>query len=278
MEAKRLALSEIVIDAGTQARSKINEQTVERYAQDMVNGAVFPKIRVFYDGNRYILGDGFHRYLANKRNGMEFIDAICEPGTAEDALLYGFAANLQHGEPISLEDRKANAVRMFNHHHWSTWSNAEIARRCGLSPTTVATMRGSNAPKERKYQDAKGNIRTKKVAQPKPKKEPEVKPEPSQPAAEGEYDPMHDAIEELKRENDRLTLQAAMSASEIPEDEKISLQKLYETTKEELRICLIELEAVKKSRDMYMTENGELKKQVKSMMARMKKMQGAAHA
>ena len=38
-------------DGGAQMRAEMRDETVDDYASDMLNGAVFPPIVVFYDGN-----------------------------------------------------------------------------------------------------------------------------------------------------------------------------------------------------------------------------------
>jgi hypothetical protein len=60
----KVKLSLITIDAGTQARQKINQDVVNEYAQLMADGAVFPPIIVF--GEKNILADGWHRYFAHR--------------------------------------------------------------------------------------------------------------------------------------------------------------------------------------------------------------------
>ena len=62
-----LSLEKIIINAGTQSRAKIDEQTVAEYADRMMDGDVFPPVIVFYNGKDYWLADGFHRFFAAKR-------------------------------------------------------------------------------------------------------------------------------------------------------------------------------------------------------------------
>jgi hypothetical protein len=64
----------LVKDGGAQMRvEKINPETVNDYASDMLNGAVLPAIVVCFDGTDYWLGDGSQMdfYNAWKEGGEE---------------------------------------------------------------------------------------------------------------------------------------------------------------------------------------------------------------
>ena len=56
-----IALSDIVTDAGTQVRVQPDDATVADYAAQMTDGAQFPPVVLFHDGNQYFLADGFQR-------------------------------------------------------------------------------------------------------------------------------------------------------------------------------------------------------------------------
>jgi hypothetical protein len=94
---QRVALQDIVFDAGTQVRVSISEQVVADYAEAMTDGADFPPVVLFHDGNRYYMGDGFHRGLAAKRIDARDIPADVRVGTATDALWYALGANKANG-------------------------------------------------------------------------------------------------------------------------------------------------------------------------------------
>ena len=74
-----------------------DSSTVDEYAEDYKNGAKFPPAVVFYDGSKYYLADGFHRYLACQQLDFKDIKAEIRKGTREDALWYPAGANLTHG-------------------------------------------------------------------------------------------------------------------------------------------------------------------------------------
>jgi hypothetical protein len=74
-------------DGGAQMRIEMNADTVNDYAEDMVAGAVFPAVVVFFDGEDHWLGDGFHRVEAARKIERESIEADVRKGTKRDAYL-----------------------------------------------------------------------------------------------------------------------------------------------------------------------------------------------
>jgi ParB-like chromosome segregation protein Spo0J len=82
--------------------------------------------------DRYTVTDGFHRVEASRRLGLSTIRAVVQDNAGYPE---AFAANIAHGLPLSLQDRKAYA-------RWLTddepdLSLREVGRRCGLSHNTV---------------------------------------------------------------------------------------------------------------------------------------------
>ncbi|MCC5024617.1 MAG: ParB N-terminal domain-containing protein [Candidatus Synoicihabitans palmerolidicus] len=82
-QRQTLARNGIDIYGGTQTRVSTNDDAIESYAAEMALGAEFPAITVYYDGSAYWLADGFHRYLATKRNGATSIEADVQPRQSE---------------------------------------------------------------------------------------------------------------------------------------------------------------------------------------------------
>lgn len=107
----RILLSAIAFDAGTQIRAAIDPQVVSDYAEAMTNGATFPPIVLFHDGNQHYLADGFHRFLAAQRLTFKDIDADVRPGTKEDALWFALGANKTNGKRLTEKDKR-NAIEL----------------------------------------------------------------------------------------------------------------------------------------------------------------------
>ncbi len=152
-----LSLSQICLDGGTQSRAAINATTVNEYAEDYKNGANFPPITVFYDGEIYWLADGFHREKAAKKAGLTEIAAIVKQGTRRDAVLYSVGANALHGLRRTNADKRRAVITLLEDGEWSGWSDRKIARQCGVSHDFVNRLRKSLSFNDSEKNDTKNN-------------------------------------------------------------------------------------------------------------------------
>lgn len=136
---KIISLEFIVIDAGTQVRCSLDEDTVEEYAEAWKEKVCFPPIDVFADGNRYILADGFHRFFSAQRAGEKYIEANIHSGTRQDAIKFAVGANRKHGLKMTRADkRKAVSIAFAT---FAKLSDRTIAEMCGVSNTFVGAVR-----------------------------------------------------------------------------------------------------------------------------------------
>ena len=271
---ENLPLKQIRLDGGTQVRASIKEEAVMRYATDMEGGAVFPALRVFFDGTDYWLADGFHRYHAALRIGVA--DFLCEvdTGTARDALYYGSTANNLHGQPMDNADKRKVTMIFIEDFEWGQWSNSEIARQLHVSPPFVAKMRGESAPAVRKYITPKGNVAEKRKPEKKDKPAKPAKasplvdaPKPADPPA---VDHRQEMVDELISQNETLTDRLALKAMDATADEKSAAESLIKQLREEIRILKLEMNAVKSSRDKFQLENAQLKRQIAMQQRQLK--------
>ncbi|MGY3676407.1 ParB/RepB/Spo0J family partition protein [Streptomyces sp. TE33382] len=83
--------------------------------------------------------DGMHRLLAALIRGRETIEVEFFEGSVEDAFLRGVEANVAHGLPLSLADRRAAASRIIASH--PQMSDRAVARISGLGAKAVASIR-----------------------------------------------------------------------------------------------------------------------------------------
>ena len=162
MTLQMLSLDLIVVDKRVQARVGTDAKVVDEYADAMRNGVKFPPLIVFYDGNVYRLGDGFHRYAAAPH--ARYTEFWCEvrPGGLREATLFAVGANASHGRPRSNEDKRAAVQKLLMDDEWSDWSDREIARCCHVSHQLVADLRDltGRETSERKYQNKYGDVGT----------------------------------------------------------------------------------------------------------------------
>lgn len=138
---KVLKFSQIRIDGGTQMRVSINQDKVAEYADKMREDAVFPPIKVMFDGTVYWLYDGFHRYFAAQSAGFNAIQAEYKPGTMEDAQDYALGANDDHGLPRSIEDKRKAVETALEMERHKDKSDREIAKLCKVSASFVGSIR-----------------------------------------------------------------------------------------------------------------------------------------
>jgi DNA-binding CsgD family transcriptional regulator len=89
--------------------------------------------------------DGLHRLMAAFMRGHQTIEVEFFDGPAEDAFLRAVEANVSHGLPLSLADRRSAVERIVSSH--PTLSDRAIARIAGVGAKAVAAARRrSTAP------------------------------------------------------------------------------------------------------------------------------------
>lgn len=273
LERKELELKTIRLDGGTQVRASIKEEAVMRYATDLEGGSVFPPMRVFFDGTDYWMSDGFHRYHAALRIGLATFPCEVETGTPRDALFFGSSANNLHGQPMDNADKRKVTMIFVEDFEWGEWSNAEIARKVGVSAPFVAKMRGESAPAVRKYITPKGNVAEKRKPEKKDKPAkpakaaPLVEPPKAEPPA---VDHRQEMVDELIAQNETLTDRLAVKVMDATAEEKKAAEDLIKQLREEIRILKLEMNAVKSSRDKFQLENAQLKRQISMQQRQLK--------
>lgn len=127
------------LDLSLQTRAGTDAETINNYAEAMADGAHFPEVTVFTNGERYWLADGFHRVMAAKQNGKATIPADVRKGTADDAVVFGGTANNKQGKRPTMAD-----VQHFLSMVWErreaifggTPTGGNLAERCGVSRAT----------------------------------------------------------------------------------------------------------------------------------------------
>lgn len=101
------------------------------------SGVHLPPIIVHRPTMRLI--DGAHRLQVALSRAQDVIPARFFDGSEADAFVLAVRANVTHGLPLSLGDRKAAALRLIlDHPHWS---DRMIAGATGISHTTVGAQR-----------------------------------------------------------------------------------------------------------------------------------------
>jgi ParB-like chromosome segregation protein Spo0J len=136
MDIRELPLDEMVLDPNLNLRDRLDEFTVERYADSWER---LPPITVYEIKGRLLVADGFHRHAAAVLLGLQTIPADVRKGTMTDALDFVSSVNLFHGLPLTRsERRRAVEVKLRIHHDWS---DRRMAEELGVSRELVAKTR-----------------------------------------------------------------------------------------------------------------------------------------
>lgn len=91
----------------------------------------------------YRVIDGVHRLLAARLRGDEMIAVRLHECDEAEAFVLAVRANVTHGLPLSLRDRKFAARRIMESR--PDWSNRRIALTSGVSDKTVAAIRRNDS-------------------------------------------------------------------------------------------------------------------------------------
>ena len=124
-----------------QHRIAPDPQLIEEYAELMADGAQFPEVRVWWDGERYWLSDGFGRVGAAELAEIPAIRAEIRLGAREDALWDSYAANSTHGERRKAAERERVIRLALLHPNSARLSNVEIAKHLHVTEITVRRWR-----------------------------------------------------------------------------------------------------------------------------------------
>lgn len=284
---KKLNIEVIRTDGGTQPRLELNNDKVAEYAECMKDGTRFPPVIVFWDGSNYWLADGFHRYHATRRIEVVTIEAEVKEGTVDEAQVFAFGANAKHGLYLTAADIREIIKRMLLNSITISWTNAQIARHIGCSKMTVGRVKASLEPAIKPQEPVTKTVArkdgterlldttklsTKKPA-PRPEKAPEQEQAPVFDENEQKINELIDTIDQLSEENQKLKDAIAVGQWDASEIEKIDVQETLADLRAQIKTLEIDNRALRDSRDMFQNRNAELLKTVKSLQAKLKKLE-----
>lgn len=276
---KKLNLDVIRLDGDTQPREKLDDDRVELYAENMRDGDKFPPITVHHDGSNYWLSSGFHRYFATKKIGHVSIECEVITGTLEEAKIYACGANARSTLMPTAGDNRRSVITLLGLPSCKNWTNGQIARHVGCSKMTVGRIKASLEPTAQKAPADSKKTYTRKDGKEvtiDTSKSATKKSRPEEPQQEDERDhkiaELIDTVNELSAENQKLKDIIAVGQWDASEIEKIDVQDTINEMREQIRILEIDNHALRDSRDMFQNRNAELMKSVKSLQAKLKKL------
>jgi len=136
MNIHELPLEDLILDPNLYLRDRLDDFTVERYAESWQR---LPPVTVFNVEGKWLLADGFHRHAAAVMLGKRSLQAEVVEGSFEEALDFVASVNLFHGLPLTrAERRRAVDVKLRLHHDWS---DRRMAEELGVSRELVAKTR-----------------------------------------------------------------------------------------------------------------------------------------
>lgn len=124
----------VLLDADSPRVEGIDRDHVARLAERIDE---LPPILVHRSTMRII--DGMHRLHATRMSGRTTIEVVYFDGSVPDCFLAAVEANIRHGLPLTLADRRESAKKILASH--PQWSDRAIAARVGLSGKTVGALR-----------------------------------------------------------------------------------------------------------------------------------------
>lgn len=275
----KIRTSLVTIDAGTQARAKVNKDVVDQYAQLLAEGVEFPPIVCF--GEKNILADGWHRYHAHLAAGIKEIEIESHEGTVRDAIFYGFGANKHRGLQLQPSDTKLIIGRMLMDTEWSKLGDRKIAEHIGVSKNTVLRLRqameGEGKLKKATTKTATRNGKEYKIDVTHTQRTEPTEEKPTQPPNESHPEDLQqlkeltDLVTDLSDENQKLKDTIAIGAWDATEIEKEDIEETVKGLREQIKILEMENNSLKSSRDMYMNQAAELSRINKALQSKLKK-------
>lgn len=304
MRTQLMDLNRITVDPSLQSRVKINDDVVEEYADVLLEGGKLPPPVVFFDGEMYWLGGGFHRYGAHRLAGKKGMTVEIRNGTARDALWFSVSENGDHGLRRTSDDKRKAVMTLLDDEEWSALSDRKLATQACVSHTFVADTRAEKAGGKRStkptpaakkekigVKELRGAADGSTVSQSGMESDSTQEsdknisaganlgdpPRPGAHAPPPPADQQEDPIIVLAEENDRLVKRLAIAAATgYSEEERSALKTLLDDLHAELASTRAERDSIASQRDSYMRENVELKKQIGGMKRRLDKYAATA--
>ncbi|WP_156480920.1 hypothetical protein [Variovorax sp. PAMC 28711] len=271
-------LTRISIDGGTQTRAALNEAVVTEYADALRDGVKLPAVVVFFDGSAHWLADGFHRYFAHKAARKASINAEVREGSKRDAVLFSVGANSTHGLRRSNEDKRRSVKTMLDDKEWSTWSDRDIAKQCGVSQPFVSALRKPAEVEKVITVITPTPVDNSKEKEPSAVEFPSEASEKPGPADEPDFEQNEEenAIVILSQENDELRARLAVGLMDATEEEKQEAADTIADLRQQLKTLTAENAALRSSRDHYQSEASQLRKQIKMNEKELKRARATA--
>lgn len=177
---QQIEVASIRVDHDLQPRAAINQEVVEEYAAALEDGATFPPVTVFDDGQVYWLADGFHRHAAALRAKQTTIACNVAAGNRRAAMVAAACANTTHGLRRTNADKRRAVTVLLQDPEWVDKTDRKIASVLGVDHRFVGHMREElGAGRDVRLVERNGTtFERRNPAQPTPPPEPAQGPHP----------------------------------------------------------------------------------------------------
>jgi hypothetical protein len=141
-EETTVKVADLVLDAGTQMRPKIDDLVASDYNATLESGTPLPPITVFRgeDGTLWPV-DGFTRIRAHNIGKHKNIRAHIYPGTLRDAIKYAVQANATHGLQRDFATKRRAVETLLDDPEWGKMSTRAIVEATKVHHDTVTKIR-----------------------------------------------------------------------------------------------------------------------------------------
>jgi len=258
---EKISLEKIRLDGGTQPRKELDDNLVQHYKDQLLDGKQFPAVDLYFDGKHYWLSDGFHRVHAHTKAGYKDILSDVKKGTKRDAFIASLKANSTHGKPRSPEEGRYVVQMAIEDIELGELSDRQIAEVCDVSAMTVGRVRKalglektSTIGKDGKRRDT-ASIGRKPVAQP-------VEPDYEEPSEEEKINELATEFGVISEENTRLKDMLAVQSMPVSEEAKQEAQDTITMLREQVKDLEAQLHSMTQSRNEFMSKNAEMLKQI----------------
>jgi len=149
MPTKVLAIDLIQVLGSVQPRATLNEDAIADYAEHYKPdaGVKLPPLRVFQQGEAYILSRGFHRYTAAQRAKRASLECEVLEGDERAAILDAMADNSEHGVRLTPADKRKAVNRLLDDPEWGKLPQKKVAEMANVSPRLVQMIVAERKPK-----------------------------------------------------------------------------------------------------------------------------------
>lgn len=136
-----VSLESLVLDDAVRARAEYDTDTIDDYASAIDRQEVLPPLVAVEVGQRLLLADGWHRYYAMKRRGIESATVNVTKGTLGDAIALAASANVAHGRRRTNADKRRCVQILVESEAHGGKPDIAIARLANVDPHTVKAVR-----------------------------------------------------------------------------------------------------------------------------------------